>query len=245
MGIYTRDSPISYFLLLFSLKHFLFHFHSCICTIYTPFYVWSFLTTSNLTTVKMSSQASPSSSPFLSLNSTDLTIDPYLCSTPLLSQSSESGDSTLSPSRSSPVTRRPRTSWVFNHMPAEDPETIYVNKYMKLEWRCKYCSLSYVTNGGNLVIKKHLLVKHGKTEKSSRENITAKRQQSIEHALELSEHQPFKRRRLNTCGGTGQSISGGPSKIALENMWKRSYMPTGLNTLLTHHPRLAQSIKGY
>jgi hypothetical protein len=94
-------------------------------------------------------------------------------------------------------------------MPADDPETIYLNRYMKVEWRCKYYSLSYATNRGNLVIKKHLLVKHRKTEKSSRENITAKRQQSIEHALELSENQTFKCRKLNTYGGTGQSISGG------------------------------------
>ena len=154
-----------------------------------------------------------SSSPTLpSPNSTELTIDPYLYA-PLLFESSESGDSPPSLPSSSPATRRPRTSWVFKHMPAEDPETIYLNKYMKTEWRCKYCSCSYATNGGNLAIKKHLLVKHGKTENSSRDNITAKRQQSIEDALELSESQSFKRRKLNTCGSTGQSISGGHLEV--------------------------------
>jgi hypothetical protein len=80
-------------------------------------------------------------------------------------------------------------------MPAEDPETIYLNKYMKVEWRYKYCSHSYATNGGNHAIKKHLLTKHGKTEKSSRENIIVKSQRSIEH-LELPENQSFKRRKL-------------------------------------------------
>jgi hypothetical protein len=50
---------------------------------YTHFYVWSLLTTS--TTVKMSSQESPPSSSFPSLKCTELTTDPYLCSTPLLS----------------------------------------------------------------------------------------------------------------------------------------------------------------
>jgi hypothetical protein len=136
----------------------------------------------------LSSSPALSSSPTLSsLNSTELTIDPYLYSAPLLFESSESGDSPPSLPSSLPATRRPRTSWVFKHMPAEDPETIYLNKYMKTEWRCKYCSCLYATNGGNLAIKKHLLVKHGKTENSSRDNITAKRQQSIEDALELSE----------------------------------------------------------
>ena len=113
-------------------------------------------------------------------------------------------------------------------MPAEDPETIYLNKYMKVEWRCKYCSLSYATNGGNLAIKKHLLVKHGKTEKSSRENITAKRQQSIEHALELSESQTFKRRKLNTCGGTGQSISGGHLEVLYVKFITACHLPLRL-----------------
>ena len=58
------------------------------------------------------------------------------------------------------------------------------------------------------MLQKHLLVKHRKTEKSSRDNITAKRQQSIEHALELSENQSFKRRKLNTCGSDSQSLGG-------------------------------------
>ena len=132
----------------------------------------------------MSSPESLPSSSFPSLNCTGLTTDPYLCSTPLLSESSESGNSTLSPSRSSSATRRPRTSWVFNHMPAEDPETIYLNKYMKIEWRCKYCSLSYATNGGNLVIKKHLLVKHGKTE-SLRSPLERILQQSVSSQLNM------------------------------------------------------------
>jgi hypothetical protein len=167
----------------------------------------SFLTAS--TAVNMSSPESLPSSSFPSLNCTGLTIDPYLYSTPLLSESSESGNSTLSPPRSSPATRRLRTSWVFNHMPAEDPETIYLNKYIKVELHCKYCPLSYATNRGNLVIKRHLLVEHGKTKKSSRENITAKRQQLIEHALKVSKNQAFKCRKLNTCGGNSQSISGG------------------------------------
>src|SRR6266536_4066875 len=115
-----------------------------------------------------------------------------------------------------------------NYMPAEDPETIYLNKYMKVEWRCKYCSHSYATNGGNHAIKKHLLTKHGKTEKSSRENIIAKRQRSIKHALELSENQSFKRRKLTTYGSTGQSISGSHLEVLYIKFITACHLPLRL-----------------
>jgi hypothetical protein len=72
-------------------------------------------------------------------------------------------------------------------MPDEDPEAKYYNSSGKEEWRCKYCSKTYAKNGGNTCIKRHLIEKHAKTKKSSRENISAKRQRSIEHALELAE----------------------------------------------------------
>src|ERR1700709_562891 len=77
-------------------------------------------------------------------------------------------------------------------------------------------------------IKKHLLVKHGKTENSSRDNITAKRQQSIEDALELSESQSFKRRKLNTCGSTGQSISGGHLEVLYVKFITACHLPLRL-----------------
>src|SRR4030081_3737887 len=112
----------------------------------------------------LSSPALSSSPTVSSPNSTELTIDPYLYSAPLLFESSESGDSPPSLSSSSLATRRPRTSWVFKHMPAEDPETIYLNKYMKTDWRCKYCSCSYATKAGSFAIKKQLLLKRGKAE---------------------------------------------------------------------------------
>jgi hypothetical protein len=178
-----------------------------------------------------------SSSILSSPDSTEFAINPSLSFAPTQrsestipssppSESSESDNSTrstLSPPDSIPV-RRPRTCWVYRHMPAQDPDTTYLNKRGMVEWRCKYCSRSYATNGGNHCIKKHLLEKHGKTEKSSRENITAKRQRSIEHALELSEYQSFKRRKLNTCGGTGQSISGSHLEVLLRISAGRSHV---------------------
>lgn len=188
----------------------------------------------------MTSQAL-SSSIFSSPDSTEFAINPSLSFAPTQlsdstlpssppSESSESDSSTrstLSPPDSIPV-RRPRTCWVYRHMPAEDPDTTYLNKRGMVEWRCKYCSRSYATNGGNHCIKKHLLEKHGKTEKSSRENITAKRQRSIEHALELSEYQSFKRRKLNTCGGTGQSISGSHLEVLYIKFITACHLPLRL-----------------
>ncbi len=113
-------------------------------------------------------------------------------------------------------------------MPAKDPETIYLNKYMKVEWCYKYCSYSYVTNRSNHAIKKHLLTKHGKTKKSSRENITAKRQWSIEHALELSENQSFKRCKLNTYSSTSQLISGGHLEVLYIKFITACHLPLRL-----------------
>ena len=96
------------------------------------------------------------------------------------------------------VHTRLRTSWVYKHMPAPDTEYRYFSTTGKEEWRCKYCPKAYSINGGTRVIQRHLLEKHKKTEKSSREDTSAKRQRSIEHALELSQNQSFKRRKLNT-----------------------------------------------
>ena len=166
----------------------------------------------------------------------DPVIDPYLSSSPPSSSSISHSVSSNSASINSALllpsplsaTHRPRTSWVFNHMPADDPETIYLNRYGKAEWRCRYCSTAYATNGGNHAIKKHLLSKHGKTEKSSREIIAAKRQRSIDYAFELSEKQAFKRRKLNTCASTGESISGSHLEVLYIKFITACHLPLRL-----------------
>lgn len=118
---------------------------------------------------------------------------------PSASSSDLAGPTSPSP-ESTPVTRR-RGPW---------------SQILQRLWQggvVLYCSKTYATNGGNSCIKRHLLEKHARTEKSSRENISAKRQRSIEHAFELSENQSFKRRKLNTSSSDGHSLDGGHLEI--------------------------------
>lgn len=123
--------------------------------------------------------------------------------------------------------KRLRTSWVYKHMPDPDPEYRYFYKG-KEEWRCKYCSKAYSTNGGTRVIQRHLFEKHTKSEKSSRENISAKRQQSIEHALELSQDQSFKRRKLNTTNSDGNSLDGNHLEVLYIKFLTACHLPLRL-----------------
>lgn len=144
------------------------------------------------------------------------------------SNSSDLAEPSSSSSESRPVARRPRTCWVFKHMPDESAEAKYYNSSGKEEWRCKYCSKTYATNGGNSCIKRHLLEKHAKTETSSRETISAKRQRSIEHALKLAEDQSFKRRRLNTTGSDGHSLDGGHLEVLYIKFLTACHLPLRL-----------------
>ncbi|KAI3573713.1 hypothetical protein IWW34DRAFT_754662 [Fusarium oxysporum f. sp. albedinis] len=44
---------------------------------------------------------------------------------------------------------KPRTSWIFSHMPDEEIETRYYNERTgKEEWRCKHCDRTYACSGG-------------------------------------------------------------------------------------------------
>src|ERR1700761_7077864 len=88
------------------------------------------------------------------VDGTESVLDVLLCSSP--PSSSDLAEPTSSSSESIPVTRQPRTCWVFNHMPDEDPEAKYYNNSGKEEWRCKYCSKTYAKNG----VKRHLFEKH-------------------------------------------------------------------------------------
>ena len=153
-------------------------------------------------------------------------LDSLFCSTS--ASSSDLVDPTSSSPESISVTRRPRTCWVFKHMPDEDLEAKYYNSSGKEEWRCKYCSKTYATNGGNSCIKRHLLEKHVKTEKSSRENISAKRQRSIEHSLELADNQSFKRRKLNTTSSDGCSLDGGQLEVLYIKSLTACHLPLRL-----------------
>jgi hypothetical protein len=93
---------------------------------------------------------------------------------------------------------RPRTCWVFNHMPDEDPETKDFNLTNgRMEWRCKYCPKKYLLNGGTRCPKVHLRAIHLIDEKSSRDNKTRKRQLSMEDSITMAKNHPHSRRRLS------------------------------------------------
>jgi hypothetical protein len=78
------------------------------------------------------------------------------------------------------------------------------------------------------VIQRHLLEKHKKTEKSSREDTSAKRQRSIEHALELSQNQSFKRRKLNTTNSDGNSLDGNHLEVLYIKFLTACHLPLRL-----------------
>lgn len=78
------------------------------------------------------------------------------------------------------------------------------------------------------MIQRHLLEKHTKTEKSSRENISAKRQRSIEHSLELSQNQSFKRRKLNTTNSDSNSLDSSHLKVLYIKFLTACHLPLRL-----------------
>jgi len=96
-----------------------------------------------------------------------------------------------------PKLTRPRTCYVYNHMPDVDPETKYRSKINgQLEWRCKYCPKRYALNGGTRCMKSHLQACHDIYHDSPRAEKVKKRQRSIEEAIAYGAESTTKRRRL-------------------------------------------------
>jgi len=98
---------------------------------------------------------------------------------------------------------KPRTSWIFHHMPDKDPETVYKNSITsKEEWRCRYCPKTYALSGGTAAPTAHLIDPiskkgHGLAKNSPRETKAKNQQSTIENAIATAESQNFKRRKLN------------------------------------------------
>lgn len=130
-------------------------------------------------------------SPDFSSRSSSVELSPRVCSSP-------------SAPRSVLPSKRPRTTWVWNHMPDEDPQTQYFNKNTgKPEWRCRYCTRRYATTGGTRAIMEHLKT-HKIEENSTRETRAINQQASIQYAMDIARENPQKRRRLNE--NQGESI---------------------------------------
>lgn len=103
----------------------------------------------------------------------------------------------IDPDSVSVIVRRPRTCFVYKHMPDPDAETKYYSKTNhQLEWRCRYCPKRYAVNGGTRLIKTHLKSIHEITEDSPRDIRARKRQVSIQDALVAGAANPQKRRRV-------------------------------------------------
>ena len=101
---------------------------------------------------------------------------------------------------------KPRTSWVFSHMPDEDREARYYNQRTgKEEWRCKHCSKTYSCSGGTAAPAKHLTDPppegHGLPEGAPRTCKVKNIRSILEQARLAAEENPRKRRRLNDQSG--------------------------------------------
>ncbi|KAK2926863.1 HAT, C-terminal dimerization domain [Fusarium oxysporum f. sp. vasinfectum] len=101
---------------------------------------------------------------------------------------------------------KPRTSWVFSHMPDEEVETRYYNQRTgKEEWRCKHCNKTYASSGGTAAPAKHLMDPppdgHGLLKGAPRTAKVTTIRTIIEQARVAAEENPRKRRRLNDQSG--------------------------------------------
>ncbi|RYC81284.1 hypothetical protein BFJ63_vAg15823, partial [Fusarium oxysporum f. sp. narcissi] len=101
---------------------------------------------------------------------------------------------------------KPRTSWVFSHMPDEEVETRYYNQRTgKEEWRCKHCDKTYASSGGTAAPAKHLMDPppdgHGLPKGAPRTAKVTTIRTIIEQARVAAEENPRKRRRLNDQSG--------------------------------------------
>ncbi|OWT42367.1 BED zinc finger domain-containing protein [Pochonia chlamydosporia 170] len=101
---------------------------------------------------------------------------------------------------------KPRTSWIFSHMPDEDIETRYYNQRTgKEEWRCKYCEKTYSCSGGTAAPTKHLTDPppdgHGLPKGAPRSAKVRTIRTILEQARLTAEENVRKRRRLNNHYG--------------------------------------------
>jgi hypothetical protein len=89
-----------------------------------------------------------------------------------------------------------RFSYVWNHMPDPNPQTIYKDAKGNRQWRCMYCTRHYVESGGTRVISNHLKSTHRITVHSTRQEQRDRVAGSIEQAMENAcQSTGFKRRR--------------------------------------------------
>ncbi|KAI8396562.1 hypothetical protein FOFC_21110 [Fusarium oxysporum] len=111
---------------------------------------------------------------------------------------------------------KPRTSWIFSHMPDEEIETRYYNERTgKEEWRCKHCDRTYACSGGTAAPAKHFTDPppdgHGLPRGAPRTTKVTTIRTILEPARAVAEENPHKRRRLNDQ--PGDSINPGQLEV--------------------------------
>ena len=79
--------------------------------------------------------------------------------------------------------KRPRTLKIQDHTP-EHRDTVYVNRYGKAVWRCKYCRKEYQETSGTAVVTTHLLDAHAIAITSIQAMKTLSQQSNISEAFQ-------------------------------------------------------------
>jgi hypothetical protein len=113
-------------------------------------------------------------------------------------------------------------------MPDENMQTIYYNESSGLEeWRCRYCSKTYLCSGGTGIASKHLEEFHDIPKESSRDTTVKNIQKSLQAAFAYTEANPQKRRRLDT-----EEVS----QDKLESLWVRCVVSCNLAFNIVSNP---------
>src|ERR1700712_1157041 len=90
-----------------------------------------------------------------------------------------------------------RTSFVWNHMPNADPQHIYQNDKLWVEWRCAYCTRRYRESGGTRIISHHLKKEHHIEKDSPRQEKNKRARGAIESAMDaVARSGGYKKRRM-------------------------------------------------
>ena len=130
-----------------------------------------------------------------------------------------------------PLPQRPkqlRHSWIFRHMPDEDMQTKYYNEITGLEeWRCRYCSTTYLTSGSTSGPSGHLQMAHELLRDAPRDAQATNIQRSLQEAFARAEANPQKRRRLDTDE---------VSQDKLESLWVRCIVSCNLAFNIVSNP---------
>jgi len=120
-------------------------------------------------------------------------------STPPGPSSSISQASSLRPgNRSAPKKRRGRTSWIWEHIPNDNINTIYVDSEGNIVWKCKYCLAVYAETTGTGICERHLGRLHQITKISSQAQKQIARESTIDAAFARAAKTSYKRRCLTS-----------------------------------------------